>query len=182
MDRDQFWNLIKQSRRHFSSERPDGNMDGQIDSLRELLLELSPSDLREFADLLHTCIVDAYAWNLWGAAALLFEGSCSDDGFTDFCSWLVSMGSTTFEQALANPDSLAGSVNDSTVESFSFEEFQYIPAEAYEEMTGNEVPEYSKDYPDNPKGQKMWETFDDLKRLYPQVWTAIEARNSQRRV
>jgi Protein of unknown function (DUF4240) len=182
MNRDQFWNLIERSRRDFRSERRDGNMDGQIYALRELLLELSPSEVEILDDLLHSYMVDAYAWDLWGAAALLSGGSCSDDGYTDFCSWLISMGRRTFEAALANPDSLAASVKDPTVEDFSFEEFQYIPAQVYEEMTGKEVPVYSTDYPDHPRGERMWETPDDLQRQYPQIWAAIEARNGLRSV
>ena len=182
MNRDQFWDLIERSRRDFRSERRDDNMDGQIYALRELLLELSPSDVQVFDDLFHGCMVNAYAWDLWGAAALLHEGSCSDDGFTDFCSWLISMGRRTFEEALANPDSLAATVKDPTVEDFSFEEFQHIPAQVYAEMTGKEVPAYSTDYPDHPRGQRTWEKPDDLQRQYPQIWAAIGATNDLRSV
>ena len=182
MNRDQFWDLVEQSRKDFRADRRDGNMDGQIYALRELLLELSPSEVLTFADTLHDYMVEAYAWDLWGAADLLYGGSCSDDGFTDFCSWLISMGRRTYESTLADPDSLAASVYDPTVEDFSFEEFQSIPAQVYEEMTGKEVPGYSRDYPDLPRGEKSWEKLDELRRQYPRIWAAIEARSGTRSV
>lgn len=173
MNREQFWKIIEESRRNFRSERADGNMDGQIDALRDNLLQLPPTDVQEFARLLHGYMVDAYRWDLWGAAAALNHGSCSDDSFTDFCGWLISMGMHTYDEALSRPDSLAEVVKDPTVEDFFFEEFQSIPGEVYKERTGEELPDDPVQYPDEPRGEKLWETPDDLQRQYPQISAAV---------
>ena len=176
MNHDQFWTLIERSREHFRSVRGDGNMDGQEYALRELLLELSAEDLAEFDKTMLTLTFDAYNWTLWGAADLLHEGSCTDDTFTDFRVWLISMGRQTYEEALAQPDSLASAVSDPTVEAFSFEEFQYIPSQVYEELTGKEISDSGITHPREPRGEKCWETMDDLKQQYPRIWAALEAR------
>jgi hypothetical protein len=176
MNIDQFWNLVAESRKDFRADRPDGNMDGQIYALRGLLMELPPAEVQSFNNHMHGLMVDAYAWNLWGAATVLGDGSCSDDSFTDFCSWLISMGRSRYEGALADPDSLADVVKDATVEVFFFEEFQYVPAQVFEEMTGKGVPEYSVHYPEDPKGEKEWETEEDLERLYPRLWAAVHEK------
>jgi hypothetical protein len=51
-------------------------------------------------------VAAAYTVDLWGAAYLINGGS-SDDGFYYFRCWLVGMGKKVYENALANPDSLA---------------------------------------------------------------------------
>lgn len=181
MDRDQFWDLVEQSRRGFRSEQPDGNMDRQFDTLRELLLALPPSEIQSFGDIRDACAIDAYTWNLWGAAALLNEGACSDDGFADFRNWLISMGRKTYEDALADPDSIATSVIDASVEDFSFEAFSGVAAAAYHELTGNDMPWHGAEYPHDPRGQRTWETLDDLHRQYPGIRAAMQAFSQSRR-
>jgi hypothetical protein len=46
-------------------------------------------------------------WLMWGAAWIIMQGWCSDDGFFYFQSWLVGLGRETFERVADNPDSLA---------------------------------------------------------------------------
>ena len=47
-------------------------------------------------------------WLMWGAAWIIMQGWCSDDGFFYFQPWLVGLGNQTFERVADNPDHLAG--------------------------------------------------------------------------
>ncbi len=68
--------------------------------------------------------------------------------FGGFRSWLVMQGREVFEAALADPDSLAERRLPSRRRAFdeiaAAEEFGYVGAEVYEEMTGRELP-YGED-------------------------------------
>ncbi len=55
--------------------------------LRRLALDEVVSFHGHFTD----CVDRAYSWPLW-AAAYIMGGGCSDDGFWDFRSTLISMG------------------------------------------------------------------------------------------
>jgi hypothetical protein len=43
---------------------------------------------------------------MWGAAWIIMQGWCSDDGFFYFQPWLVGLGHQTFEQVAGNPTPL----------------------------------------------------------------------------
>lgn len=180
MDRDQFWELVGRSRRDLRADQPDGNMERQAAELSRLLAGLAPSEILSFHNHLHGSMLEAYAWDLWGAATLLSDGYCSDDGFTDFCAWLISMGRATYEAALENPDSLAATVSDRTVEVFSFEELPSVAAAVYEEKTGQQMPEEGLEYPPHPRGERRWQTEQELESLYPGIRAALEALKRER--
>jgi hypothetical protein len=147
-------------------------MARQAESLAQLLRELPASEVKAFDDQMHSLIIEAYSYDLWGAAALLAEGSCSDDSFTDFCSWLISMGRSNFEAAIADPQSLAAPAFAPGVEDIFFEEFQYVPSDVFEEMTGEEITEYTRSYPHDPSGAK-WNNPQDLRERYPVLWQSV---------
>jgi len=174
MNIDQFWNLVGASRRGFRSDHADGNMERQVEALRELLSKIPPNEVREFDDQMHSLLIEAYTWDLWGAAELLARGHCSDDFFTDFRSWLISMGRSRFEEALVDPDSLAGAAFLPGVEGVFFEEFQHVAADVFEEMTGQEIEAYTESYPDHPRGSMWWRTVDDLRERYPRIWDRLK--------
>jgi hypothetical protein len=44
---------------------------------------------------------------MWGAASVIMQGPCSDDGFFYFQPWLVGLGHETFQRVADSPDSLA---------------------------------------------------------------------------
>jgi len=139
MDINRFWDLIEQSRRVIDPDNADGNMKRQGKELAALLASLPPEEIESFDQHLTRLLHKAYDWKLWAAAYLIGEG-CSDDGFMDFRSWLISMGREVYEQALANPDSLAKVVPRPEIEDFFFEEFPYIVYATYEQKTGQEIP------------------------------------------
>jgi hypothetical protein len=164
---------VEQSRSDLRPDPPDGNMDRQAKNLARLLFELEPDEVRESDDRMNSLQIEAYTWDLWGAATLLAEGFCSDDFFSDFRSWLISMGRSTFEAAIADPQSLAVSAFAPGVEDIFFEEFQYVPGQVFEEMTGQEITEYTRSYPAHPSGAKWGNRPEDLKARYPVLWEAV---------
>ena len=185
MDRTQYWELIEKARElaaeEFSEERSadlegeegEGSPDAQtvVEKFIELLQEHEPECISDawlrHRELLH----EAYSWELWGAAYQLL-GGCSDDSFEYFRNWLILQGRETFDAVLADPDSLADVVSDEFVdeEDVSCEELSYAPAEAYEAVTGEEMPEH-RDVPEEPELGEEFD-FDEeevMRQRYPRL-------------
>lgn len=102
MTPDIFWAVIDHARQCAAPNSEPAMLDALYGELVKLpALKLSAwQDLQyAYMDLAHT--------NTLFAAALLINGSSSDDRFTDFTAWLVAQGKTVYESALADPDSLA---------------------------------------------------------------------------
>ncbi|KFA86780.1 DUF4240 domain-containing protein [Archangium violaceum] len=173
MNAEQFWKLIESSRSGFDPDRIDGNMERQREELRRLLLRLPPEEILGFRNHLLERMATACHWDLWGAAYLI-AGGCSDDGFTDFRSWLSSMGRGVFEAAMSDAESLVEAADAPGVEDVFFEEFQYVPAEAYEELTGQEPPEYAGPSPLEPAGERWNEDEGNLQRRFPRLWARYQ--------
>jgi hypothetical protein len=92
MDRDGFWELIE--------------LASSPEDLHRRLAELPEAEFADFEVHHEQVFVDSYDWSLWGAAYII-DGGCSDDGFDYFRAYLISLGRAVFDDALANPDSLA---------------------------------------------------------------------------
>lgn len=84
---------------------------------------------------------------MWGAAHLICDGLCSDDGFWYFQCWLIGLGRETFERVAADPDALAGLplVHDlvsrgpnswADDEWPDWESLDFVAGAAYERVTG----------------------------------------------
>jgi hypothetical protein len=169
MNVEQFWKLIESSRSGFDPDRTDGNMEQQCEELRQLLLKLPPEEILEFRNHLLQQMEAAFHWDLWGAAYII-AGGCSDDGFADFRSWLISMGRRVFEAAVSNAESLVEVADSPGVEDVFFEEFQYVPAQVYEELTGREAPAYAGQAPVEPAGERWREDEGNLGQRFPKLW------------
>ena len=169
MNVEQFWKLIESSRRGFNPGRSDGNMERQLEELRRLLLKLPPEEIIDFRNHFLGQMNAAFHWDLWGAAYLI-AGGCSDDGFADFRSWLISMGRRAFEDALANAESLLNVADAPGIEDVLFEGFPHVPAQAYAELTGRELPMYAGPSPIGPAGASWNEDEGDLQRRFPKLW------------
>ena len=128
MELDRFWGIIRESRREFSPQLVDGNMDRQLEVLKQLLSELPVEEVAAFSNTFTNLHTDAYKWDLW-AAAYIVEGGCSDDGFIDFRYWLISMGREVYDSAMVNAESLAEVAFQPGIECTQFEEFGYIADE-----------------------------------------------------
>lgn len=169
MDTVRFWAIIGASRSGFDPQRLDGNMDAQLQQLESLLDALPAEEIAQFESEFEQRMADAYRWDLWGAAYVI-QGGCSDDGFIDFRSWLISMGREVYEAALRDPETLVDVADASGVEETSFEDFQYAARQIYESKTGHELPDTGVSHDNEPRGEPWSEDRDDLAQLLPKLW------------
>lgn len=156
MDFDQFWKIVDKGKR---SSEPEVVVTGALE-------KLPPEEIISYQRLFDTAFARAYRWDLWGAAYLM-EGGCSDDGFIDFRYGLIAKGREVYENALANPDSLA----DLSGNEVSNELFGYAALEAYETRTDNQMPRTGTDQLDAPMGEE-WD-FDDpaeMAKRFPKLY------------
>lgn len=195
MEIDAFWVLI-----HDSLDTLDG-VDGAASRaaresyLHERLITLPPEEIAEFQSHLVNARQRADSWDLWGAAARINGGMCSDDGFEDFRNWLIGRGHDTFERVIAAPDSLAElpeiqrlaarpNEERGDEDRTDWESLSYIAERAYEQVTGKQdddafdeaVDEFdSVDFPDY-LAEEQWRWTDkqasaaklpNLTRLFP---------------
>ncbi len=170
MDSSGFWRLIADSRAAIDPQRADGNQARQSAALEAALKQLPPPEILAFRDQLWSQMVAAYRWDLWAVAHILGRG-CSEDGFQDFRSWLVSLGREGFEAALQDPDGLWRVARESSVEDVFFERLQYVPQIVYRALTGSEIPPPPQRHPKSPVGVR-WRDEQDLQRLLPKTWAA----------
>ena len=118
MDEAEFWGLVQSSK-----AASDGSFEGHADALASRLGALPAEKIVAFQRKFDELHGKAHSWDLWGAAYVI-GGGCSDDSFTDFRSWLISMGHETYEKALADPESLAAvALGAGGEEDTFFEEF-----------------------------------------------------------
>lgn len=159
MNTDEFWQIIDTV--HAAS---GGDMDQKCELLRQRLSELEPQDLRDFIDHFDAADAAAYSWPLWGAAYVM-HGGCSDDSFSDFRATLISHGRSTYERALADPESLS-ELEFEDEEEICYEGFQYVKNDVAEEKLG-ELPKRTVQFPELPSGEE-WDE-DSLDQRYPKL-------------
>jgi len=166
MNEDIFWGTVEISK----AAAEDGVFADHAESLASSLRGYPPEKIIAFERIFQELSRRAYSWDLWGAAYVI-HGGCSDDGFTDFRSWLISMGRKTYEAALADPESLAEiELGPDGEGDASFEEFGYVAAQVYESMTGKEIGPSGVPHPSDPSGEPFEEDSDDLARRYPRLY------------
>jgi hypothetical protein len=102
MDADGFWKLIERSRQE------TGDPDARLRWLQQQLVCQPTAEIVDFQVWVDRLQLRAYSWPMWGAAHLICDGLCSDDGFLYFRLWLIGLGREGFELAMAHPDNLAG--------------------------------------------------------------------------
>lgn len=138
-----FWSLIEDSR-----QRAD-TRDARTDLLRERLAQRSAQDIVRFQIDLYRVRQRVDTWNLWAVAEQIHGGWCSDDSFWYFQFWVVGLGREGYERVLADPDALADEpeLKQLTGRPMSdweddewpdWESLDYVAAEAFEELTGEE--------------------------------------------
>lgn len=168
MTEEHFWQIIQKS-----FDACSGNTDAQAAALANDLDKLHPDEIASFARHFATYHRQAYSWDLWGAAYLI-NGGCSDDGFADFRSWLISRGKNWYQQALINPDSLAG-YPDLKFRGASFEEFAYVASQVHEKLAGDLPESCLSPDPDEPIGT-AWQEDDE--ETFRDRWPRLSARFS----
>jgi hypothetical protein len=104
-------------------------------------------------------------------------GGCSDDGFIDFRSCLISLGKDRYFQALEDPDSLAEVVGREDTPYMQAEGFQYVAMNVYRDKTGMEMT-WLEDRslraaifgPTEPAGKRINHESTELMRMhYPKL-------------
>jgi hypothetical protein len=169
MDRRTFWRITDDSR-----TRSGGDLDKQLAMLRAWLEESESDEIVQFDRIFQQYWAKAYTWDLW-AAAYMIGGGCSDDGFMDFRGWLISKGEKAFENALKDPESLVGVVNDDE-EDCQYEGFQYVASQAWENKTGTSLPDFpshGSEHLREPADERWSEEGDDLERRFPKLWKKL---------
>ncbi|MEA3490510.1 MAG: DUF4240 domain-containing protein [Campylobacterota bacterium] len=164
MTLDEFWNIIDKAK---NTTDPDE----VVEIVTKELANLSDEEIVYYQKHFDTLFERAEKWDLWGAIYLI-NGGCGDDSFMDFRYSLISMGKEVYNNAIANPDSLADlALNEDEDERFDAlfnESFGYIAIEVYEEKTGEEIYDYREDIDREEDMGEEWD-FDDrdecLKRL-----------------
>ena len=156
MTKPEFWEIIERSKQEVSSS------DEQAEKLEKLLSELSADEIVSFDNIFTVLRHDAYRWDLWGVAYILCAG-CSNDSFDYFRAWLIGRGQEFYDDAMADPESVAQKV---TKDDYPAAEFLLSAAyKAYEAKTERPLPPSSARHPTEPSGCKWSE--DDLPRLFP---------------
>ena len=140
MTHDQFWKIIAESC------CSDPNSVEEWDTkLTEALTKFPAAEIIEWNHIFDELAKQSYRTDLW-AAAYLINGGASDDGFYYFRCWLIGMGETIYNNALANPDSLADIASPAWFATGIDAEAEIYAAahRAWMRVTGNE---YDANYP-----------------------------------
>ena len=124
MEKERFWKVIAEVNRCVSS----GDQEAVLEATRKKLMEYSASDIARWHEIRGVYMDLAYRNDLWAACAATGT-HCSDDGFIDFRSWLISQGRDVYMQVLQEPDSLADV--DIPAEGADFEAYGYVAINAY---------------------------------------------------
>lgn len=140
MTHDQFWQIIADTCRSDPHSAEEWGT-----RLTDALAELSAEDIIEWNHIFDELAKQAYRTDLW-AAAYHMNGGASDDGFYYFRCWLIGMGKTIYENAIADADSLADVASSAWfTEGIDAEAEIYAAAHlAWMRVTGND---YNADYP-----------------------------------
>jgi hypothetical protein len=169
LDQMQFWKLIEETKAGVG-----GDCKEHVDRLRAKLSGLSEEEIITFAETMENMLHEAYTWELW-VAAYIINGGCSDDMFEYFRLWLIAQGEQIFKRAVIDPEALAdfpGELPDYAL----CEELGYVAEDAYEQKTGEEMPDYQMPSAlARPRGRRCKEGEED--QLYPRL--AIRVRNER---
>lgn len=162
MDRNAFWSLIEAAR----SISPCN--ESMLEAVKARLLALTPAEIIAYQEHFHACKHQLYTWDIWGAAFVM-NGGCGDDSFEYWRGMLISLGKRAFDTALNDPDSLADLTfeGEAAEGDWDFEDFLYVAYEAYEEKTGEEMPELDLPVDAEPSGE-AWEE-DEVFNRHPKL-------------
>ena len=157
MQNEKFWELIEKSK------IGTNDCEKQSQNLLDLLGKLQPSEIVSFQEHFNQRLVESFRWDLW-AVAYLVNGGASDDGFYYFRGWLAAQGKDYFEAAIAKPENAAK--NAIANEFNECESILYVARQAYESITGEEIPTTSNE-PSQPTGES-WEE-EDVEEIFPNI-------------
>jgi hypothetical protein len=102
MDEAGFWAVVEDARRD-----GDGDPEAMAEALVSRFGDADDETLRSFQTRLVEASTRLYTWHHLAAAELIC-GFVSDDVFTDWRSWVLTLGRDSYERIVRDPDSLAG--------------------------------------------------------------------------
>ena len=155
MDRDQFWQLIEETKPEGEAYEDEYDSEGHADALAGRLAALAPEEIEAFAREFQLVHNEAYSWDLWGVAHIAL-GGCSDDAFHYFKGWLIGQGRDVFEQVLGEPESIGDYIREGAEEEVVFdgEPLNYAAAKAYEQAAGGKsLPSSGVEAMEQPTGE-----------------------------
>src|SRR5437899_1414670 len=135
MTEDDFWDLIEAARAQDGGSRTDAPPAKTAEAAAAILAVHPVDRVLAFDRMVWTLMDRSYRNNLW-AAGYLINGGCSDDGFDYFRGWLMAQGRDVWDQALADPDSLADQFEPGDEGDVECGAMLVVAAMAYERATG----------------------------------------------
>ena len=132
MNKEQFWRIVEDVR---SSTDPR-DQGAILSALQEQLRKLPSAEIMEWQEIFQFYDDAAYRDELWAASGAM-GAHCTDDGFMDFRSWLISQGRDVYMAALRDPESLAEV--DTEGQSLNFEQYAYAAPKAYAQRRAYEA-------------------------------------------
>src|SRR5689334_3663092 len=124
MNIDEFWAIVE--RVHVAAPT---DMNEKCRLLAAELGALPCAEISSFEEHFIDLFYQAFNWDIWAAAYMINHG-CSDDGFMDFRSTLISLGRAPYECALKDADSLVDFNIDA--EWAAYEGYQYVAHKVFE--------------------------------------------------
>jgi hypothetical protein len=100
-DEGKFWSVVEAARR-----RGAGSPHAMASVLEARFARADDETLRAFQQRLVDASSRLYTWQHWDAAEMIC-GYASDDVFTDWRSWVITLGRETFTRVAEDPDNLA---------------------------------------------------------------------------
>jgi hypothetical protein len=174
MNAEDVWHLVEQARADLGEEADD-HADAIAERMTQLLARREPIEIVAFSQPLWNLLAGSYRADLW-AAAYVINGGASDDGFDYFRGWLIAQGQTVYEQALADPDSLAGlaAVVSAHAKEHDLwgEDVLGVAWDAYQTTTGSQLPPnaYTVRYPDlDPAWDFDFDDEAEMRRRLPRL-------------
>ena len=124
MNKDTFWKIIDE----VNAKTDQDDQEAILKATEKKLLALSSEDIADWHRIRRMYTDLARRNDLWAACAAT-QSHCTDDGFIDFRSWLISRGKDTYMNALHDPDSLASL--DFLKGTADFELYAYVAGDCY---------------------------------------------------
>jgi hypothetical protein len=169
MTREEFWEVIDSAQEAAMFVRA-----GLPESLRDQLMESPEEDVLDFIRHFHDCRIEAYRWEVW-AVAWIAGGGASEEDFSDFRDWLITLGREAFDATLHDSESILDHADPVELQNPFDGDIGRVAFDVYRELTGaSDVPEGAlRPLPREPGGRKF--EPEDLPRRFPELWRTFNA-------
>eukprot|EP01030_Chromulinospumella_sphaerica_P017421 gene17421-17249_t len=128
------WSILEAARQDIPANTEPENFDyALVEAVVSRLTAGGKAVTLAFATGFVETLERANRWDLWGAGYVI-HGGMSDDSFVYFRAWLIGQGRGVFDQALADPDSLADLIPEGRQDALELGGLASAPSEAWEEI------------------------------------------------